>query len=78
VAEARAGVSVAPDTAAVVHGLRELLATPEAERQAMGQRGRAFVLAEHTYPVLAQRFLQACVASQAVDNVVPAQAGTHE
>jgi glycosyltransferase involved in cell wall biosynthesis len=68
VAEARAGVSVAPDTAAVVHGLRELLATPEAERQAMGQRGRAFVLAEHTYPVLAQRFLQACQPSSELES----------
>ena len=64
VAEAGAGVSVAPDAPAVVHGLRELLATPEAERLAMGQRGRAFVLAEHTYPVLAQRFIQACQQRQ--------------
>ncbi|MBP6339371.1 MAG: glycosyltransferase family 4 protein [Vitreoscilla sp.] len=61
VAEASAGVTVAPESAtAIVHGLRQLLATPEAERQAMGQRGRAFVLAEHTYPGLAQRFIQAC------------------
>lgn len=60
VAEAGAGVTVAPeDPAAVAAGLRELAALPAAERAAMGERGRAFVLAEHTYPVLAAKFLQA-------------------
>jgi hypothetical protein len=28
----------------------------------MGERGRAFVLAHHTYPVLAQRFIDAVEA----------------
>ncbi|OYT89668.1 MAG: glycosyltransferase WbuB [Burkholderiales bacterium PBB6] len=61
VAEAGCGVTVPPESAeAVVSGLNTLLqATPD-ERRAMGERGRAFVLAEHTYPVLAERFLQAC------------------
>ncbi len=60
VAEAGCGLTVPPqDAAAVALGLRELAATPLAERQAMGERGRAFVLAHHTYPVLAQRFLEA-------------------
>ena len=39
--------------------LRRLAALPAAERHVMGARGRDFVLAHHTYPVLAQRFLQA-------------------
>lgn len=61
VAEAGCGLTVAPESAqAVADGLRRLAATSAAERRAMGERGRAFVLAHHTYPVLAQRFLQAC------------------
>ena len=60
VAEAGAGLTVAPQApSAVADGLRRLIAIPVAERRAMGERGRAFVLANHTYPVLAQRFLDA-------------------
>jgi glycosyltransferase involved in cell wall biosynthesis len=52
---------VPPDDAgAVADGLKRLAALPADERRAMGERGRAFVLANHTYPVLAQRFLAAC------------------
>ena len=60
VAEAGCGLTVVPESAAaVVEGLRVLAATPPAERRAMGERGRAFVLANHTYPVLARRFIEA-------------------
>ena len=60
VAEAGCGLTVAPeDGAASAEGLRRLAATPAAERRAMGERGRAFVLTHHTYPVLARRFLEA-------------------
>ena len=60
VAEAGCGLTVAPESAqAVADGLRWLAALPSERRRAMGQRGRAFVLAHHTYPVLAQRFLDA-------------------
>ena len=60
VAESGCGLTVAPESpAAVAEGLRRLAALPAAERQAMGERGRAFVLANHTYPVLAQRFVEA-------------------
>jgi glycosyltransferase involved in cell wall biosynthesis len=60
VAEAGCGLTVAPqDPAAVAAGLRRLAALPAAERAAMGERGRAFVLAHHSYPVLARRFLEA-------------------
>jgi glycosyltransferase involved in cell wall biosynthesis len=58
VAEAGCGLTVAPESAvAVAAGLRDLAALTPGERAAMGARGRAFVLAHHTYPVLARRFL---------------------
>lgn len=61
VAEAGCGLTVPPDDAgAVADGLRRLAALPADERRAMGERGRAFVLANHTYPVLARHFLAAC------------------
>jgi len=60
VAEAGCGLTVPPTEApAVAAGLRQLAALPAAERRTMGARGRAFVLAHHTYPVLAERFLDA-------------------
>lgn len=60
VAEAGCGLTVPPESAlAVAEGLRRLAALPLAERARMGERGRAFVLAQHTYPVLAGRFLAA-------------------
>jgi glycosyltransferase involved in cell wall biosynthesis len=60
VAEAGCGLTVAPESAAAVaEGLRGLAAKTPAERRAMGERGRAFVLANHTYPVLAKRFIEA-------------------
>ena len=40
-------------------GLRRLAAMPQDERQRLGERGRAYVLEHHTYPVLAERFLRA-------------------
>ena len=64
VAEAGCGLTVAPEsTVAVAEGLRALAAlTPEA-RAAMGARGRAFVIANHSYRVLAQRFIDAVSTS---------------
>ena len=60
VAESRCGLTVPPESPeAVADGLRRLAALPAAERRAMGERGRAFVQAHHTYPVLAARFLAA-------------------
>jgi glycosyltransferase involved in cell wall biosynthesis len=64
VAEAGCGLTVAPESPqAVADGLRRLAAMPESERHTMGERGRGYVLTHHTYPVLAQRFLQAMGAA---------------
>ncbi len=63
VADSGCGLSVAPESAqAVADGLLALAALTPEQRRAMGQRGRAYVLAQHSYPVLAQRFIQALSA----------------
>jgi len=61
VREAGCGMTIEPDNPrAVVEGIRSLLALPVDERRAMGERGKAFVLENLTYPVLGRRFLAAC------------------
>jgi glycosyltransferase involved in cell wall biosynthesis len=65
VADAGCGITVAPeDSKAVAEGLLRMMALAPAARAVMGQRGREFVLKRHTYPVLAQRFLDAVGASR--------------
>lgn len=60
VAEAGAGLTVPPEDAeAVAQGLLKLAAMSPQEREAMGQRGRAFAMANHAFPVLAARFIEA-------------------
>ena len=60
VAQAGCGLTVPPQSAsAVADGLRALLGLAARERAAMGERGRAYVLAHHTYEVLARRFIDA-------------------
>lgn len=61
VAEAGCGLTVNPqDPQAVVQGIRSLLSLSEDERKVIGERGRTYVLKNHTYSVLAKRFLAAC------------------
>ncbi|MFO1218995.1 MAG: glycosyltransferase family 4 protein [Burkholderiaceae bacterium] len=63
VADAGCGLTVAPESPqAVADGLRRLAALSAGERRAMGERGRAYVLAHHSYPVLARRFVEALQA----------------
>ncbi len=64
VAEAGCGLTVEPESPpAVASGLRRLAALPAAARREMGDRGRAYVLEHHAWPVLARRFLAALQAS---------------
>ena len=64
VAEAGCGLTVAPESPeAIAQGLRRLAAMTRAERAAMGARGREFVIARHTYPMLAARFVEAMSAA---------------
>jgi glycosyltransferase involved in cell wall biosynthesis len=60
VAEAGCGISVPPaDPPAVADAIRRVAGLPPDRRRAMGERGRAFVRANHAYAVLARRFLEA-------------------
>ena len=61
VGEAGCGLTVAPeDPEVVAQGIRNLLAMSPGERQAMGLCGKRFVMGNHTYPILSERFLAAC------------------
>jgi glycosyltransferase involved in cell wall biosynthesis len=61
VAEAGCGLSVAPqDPAAVARALLALFMLGPEERAELGRRGRAYAMANLSYPVLGRRFLQAC------------------
>jgi len=54
------GITVAPESAsAIADGVMQFVRMSAADRLAMGERGRAYVVAHHTYPVLARRFLDA-------------------
>jgi glycosyltransferase involved in cell wall biosynthesis len=61
VGEAGCGLTVAPeDPVDAVQGIRHLLALSLGERQTMGLCGKRFVMDNHTYPILSERFLAAC------------------
>jgi glycosyltransferase involved in cell wall biosynthesis len=63
VEEAGCGLTVAPESPdATAFGIRSLLSLSLGERQAMGKRGRDFVMDNLTYPVLSKRFLAACAS----------------
>ncbi len=60
VRDADCGLSVPPeDPQAVARGLRQLMQASAPEREAMGKRGHDYVLANHAWPALAERFLDA-------------------
>jgi glycosyltransferase involved in cell wall biosynthesis len=47
------------DPAAIVEAVKTLMAMDEAQRREIGGRGREYVLENHDYPTLANRFLEA-------------------
>lgn len=58
VREAGCGFSVLPENArALADAIGRLMALSASERRRMGQRGRSYVRAHHSYAMLAQRFL---------------------
>ncbi|MBS0457777.1 MAG: glycosyltransferase family 4 protein [Proteobacteria bacterium] len=60
VTESCCGRTVPPeDPDAIRRAIRDLSGMTAEDRAAMGTRGRAYVLANHTYPVLARRFIEA-------------------
>lgn len=70
VREAGAGLTVsAGDAAAIAEAIEAIHALDAAQRRAMGERGRAFLLEHHVFDVIAERlaaFLEEAVASAAV------------
>lgn len=59
VAESGCGISVpAEDPPAIAKAILQLIGQPVAERQAIGLRGRDYVMAHHDYTVLAKKFLE--------------------
>ena len=60
VAEAGCGVSIPPeDSAAIAAAAEKLASLPKEELDAMGERGRKYILKNNEYDVLSERFLEA-------------------
>lgn len=58
VTEAGCGLTVPPENPqAIAQGIRQLLALSKTAREQMGQRGKDYILQHHTYPVLAEKFM---------------------
>ena len=59
VAESGCGISIPPENPeAIADATLRLMSLSSAEREAMGQRGREYVLAHHDYRILARRFIE--------------------
>ena len=58
ISEAQCGITVEPENPqAIADGILKLAALSEEEREAMGKRGRDYILKNQTYDILAKRFL---------------------
>ncbi len=60
VSESGCGITIPPeDSQALADAVREMMGKTPAERVSLGKMGRAYVLAHHTYQILATRFEKA-------------------
>ncbi len=60
VKESGCGISISPeDPIAIAEAIKKLIEMSPAEREEMGKRGREYVIKNHDYKVLAQKFLEA-------------------
>jgi glycosyltransferase involved in cell wall biosynthesis len=60
VKESGCGISIPPeDPIAIAEAIKKLIEMSPAEREGMGKRGREYVIKNHDYKVLAQKFLEA-------------------
>ena len=58
ISEAQCGITVEPENPqAIADGILKLAALSEEEREAMGKRGRDYILKNQTYDILAKKFL---------------------
>jgi poly(glycerol-phosphate) alpha-glucosyltransferase len=57
-AQAGGAVEVSPDLAGCEAGLRKVLGLADAERRAMGERGRNLVMSSYTWPRIAAQMLE--------------------
>lgn len=78
VADARCGLSIAPDDpAALAAAIGRLAAMPTAERLALGQRGASYARRHLDYAVLAQRYLAACDPAAVPPHRIQSPEGAH-
>lgn len=72
VAASACGLSIPPeDPREIAQAVVRLMAMDQSEREAMGRRGRAYVLAHHDYRLLAQQFLDAVAPRDVTKSTVP-------
>ena len=74
VAESGCGLSIPPENPqAIADATLHLMALSLDEREAMGQRGRHYVLAHHDYRILARLFLEE-IGTRSIGNSRPKEA----
>jgi glycosyltransferase involved in cell wall biosynthesis len=69
VSEADCGLSITPeDPQSIANAIQTLMDASESQRQAMGKRGKQYVIENHDYRVLARKFFQLMVDDDMIVN----------